>query len=79
MTKQLTDAEIIKLSLKLLSPEDRQEIQQDATALVLSVHEWNYRRERGFRPMFGEAMSYELLYKLGRFINEEYPIEDEPR
>ncbi len=71
MSKIYTESEIIKLSLKLLSEEDRLEVMEDATVLMGAVHEWNY--DKRFRPMFGEAMAYELLFKLGRFMNEKYP------
>ena len=75
MSKQLTDAEVIKLSLKLLSPEDRDEIRSDATVLLATMHEWNYRQGPKPKVMFGEKMAYELLYSLGRFMNEEFPEE----
>ena len=71
--KQPTDAEIIKLSLKLLSPEDREEVRADATVLLGAIHEWNWRQKPGRKVMFGKMMAYELLYSLGRFMNEEYP------
>ena len=62
MSREYSDSEIIKLSLKLLSEEDRLEVTEDATVLLGAVHEWNYNKR--FRPMFGEAMAYELLYSL---------------
>lgn len=76
MSKGPTDSEIIKLSLNLLSEEDRAEIRADATVLLGAMHEWNWKQKPGRKVMFGELMAYELLYSLGRFLNEEYP--DEP-
>jgi hypothetical protein len=73
--KELTDSDIIKLSLKLLSSEDQETIRQDATVLLGSIHEWNWKQMPGRKIMFGEAMAYETLYKLGRFLNEEYPLD----
>ena len=73
--KRPTDADIIKLSLNLLSPEDRDEIRSDATVLLATMHEWNYRQGPKPKVMFGEKMAYELLYSLGRFLNAEYPEE----
>jgi hypothetical protein len=71
--KEPTDSEIIKLSLNLLSEEDRLSIIGDATVLIGAVHEYNYNRK--FKPMFGEHMAYELLWALGRWLNEEYPLD----
>ena len=77
VSKQLSESEIIKLSL-LLYPEDMQkELKEDATVLVDAVHLRNpYRNENSrHRVMFGNLMSFELLYKLGRFLNAEYPLD----
>jgi hypothetical protein len=38
-----------------------------------AIHEWNWKQKPGRKVMFGEAMSYELLYALGRFMNERFP------
>jgi hypothetical protein len=76
--KQPTDAEIIKLSLNLLSPEDREMVRRDATVLLGAIHEWNWKQVPGRKIMFGEAMAYETLYKLGRWLNEEYPEDGTP-
>jgi hypothetical protein len=73
LAKQPTKSEIIKLSLNLLSEEDRAEIRSDATVLMGAIHEWNWKQKPGRKVMFGEAMSYELLYALGRFMNERFP------
>jgi len=59
--------------MNLLSPEDREEIRADATVLLATMHEWNYKQEPRRKVMFGEKMAYELLYSLGRFLNKEYP------
>ena len=75
MSKQLSESEIIKLSL-LLYPEDMQkELKEDATVLMASVRErYAYRANgRYHKVMFGKIMALETLYKLGRFLNEEYP------
>ena len=72
MTKP-TDSDIIKLSLRLLSEEDREEIVHDATVLLGAIHEYNRRQKPGRKIMFGEAMAYELLWAVGRLMNEEYP------
>ena len=74
--KDPTDAEILGLALKhLLSPEDRDEILQDATVLLGSIHEWNWKQAPGRKIMFGKAMALETLYALGKFLNEEFPEE----
>ena len=73
--KRQTDADIIELSLNLLSPEDREELKSDATVLLATMHEWNYNQGPRRKVMFGEKMAYELLYSLGRFLNEEYPLD----
>ena len=73
MSKQLSESEIIKLSLVLYPERVQREIREDATVLMASVHDWNSGKRPGFAPMFGEAMSYELLYRLGRWLNKEYP------
>jgi hypothetical protein len=75
MSKQATDSEIIKLSLNLLSSEDQESIRRDATVLLGAIHEWNWKQMPGRKIMFGEAMAYETLYKLGRWLNEEYPLD----
>lgn len=73
MTKKLSEAEIIKLSMILLSDKDAREVRQDAQVLLRNVHERSSDKPSWHKPMFGESMSYELLYKLGRWMNEEYP------
>ena len=71
MTRYYSEAEIIKLSL-ILYPEDVQrELRQDAQVLIINVHKRNPRQ----KIMFGEAMAYETLYKLGRWLNEEHPLD----
>ena len=75
MSKKYSDGEIIRQSLILLSPEDREEIRQDAQKLLLAMHDRNRNKPRYGKIMFGEMMSFELLYSLGRFMNEEYPLE----
>ena len=69
MSKQLSESEIIKLSL-LLYPEDkRRKLINLAQQLRLSIRMRDPRR----KPGLGKMGSYELLYRLGRFLNEEYP------
>jgi len=73
LTKELSDVEIIKLSMLLLSDKDAKEIREDAQVLLMKVHDRSSDKPSWHKPMFGEAMSYELLYKLGRWLNKEYP------
>ena len=75
MTKYYSDADIIKLSLILYPEQMCNELRRDARVLMGAVHEWNHEKNPAFSPMFGEAMAYETLYKLGRWLNEEYPEE----
>ena len=71
LTRYYSEAEIIKLSL-ILYPEDvRSELRQDAQVLMMNVHKRNPLQ----KIMFGEMMAFETLYKLGRFMNEECPLE----
>jgi len=65
-----SDSEIIKLSLLLYPEETQVELKNDATVLMAAVHARNPRT----KVMMGEMMSFELLYKLGRFLNENYPV-----
>lgn len=67
--KKLSDGQIIELSVELLSERERHEIRQHAQNLMLSVRMRDPRRKMGL----GKMGSFELLYKLGRFLNEEYP------
>lgn len=66
---KLTDSEIIKLSLILYPEEVRRELREDAQVLLMNVHKRNPIQ----KIMFGEMMAFETLYRLGRFLNEEYP------
>ena len=71
MGRYYSDAEIIKLSL-ILYPEDMcNELRQDAQVLMMNVH----KRNPVQKIMFGEMMAFETLYKLGRFMNREYPLD----
>ena len=75
LSKELSESDIIKLSL-VLYPEDMQnEIKEDVTVLMGAVHLRNpYRNENSrHKVMFGELMAYETLWKLGRWLNKEYP------
>ena len=69
MTKYYSDADIIKLSLILYPEVTRNELRQDAQVLLMNVHKRNPIQ----KIMFGEAMAYETLYKLGRWLSKEYP------
>ncbi len=71
MTRYYSEAEIIKLSL-ILYPDDMcLELRQDAQLLMMNVH----KRNPVQKIMFGEMMAFETLYKLGRFMNQEYPLD----
>ena len=67
MNKNISDGEIIKLSVKLLDEEERHKIRQGATMLMKTVHSRNPRQ----KSMFGDMMAYELLWKVGRWLNKE--------
>ena len=67
MNKNLSDGEIIKLSLRLYPEEMQYELREDATKLILAVH----GRNPHYKVMFGDMMAYELLWKLGKFLNEQ--------
>ena len=69
MNKNISDGEIIKLSVNLLDEEERHKIRQGAAKLVKTVHSRNPRQ----KIMFGDMMAYELLWKVGRWLNEEDP------
>ncbi len=71
MTKIYSELDIIKLSLILYPEEMQHELRQDAQVLMMNVRRRNPLR----KVMMGEKMSFELLYKLGRFMNREYPLE----
>ena len=71
MTRHYSEAEIIKLSLILYPEKMRLKLREGAQVLMMNVHERNPRQ----KIMFGEAMAYETLYRLGRFMNEEYPLD----
>ena len=68
MGKQ-TDGQLIVESLELLTDKERVRIERQAQRLMLTV------RMRYPFAMFGKMMAYETLYKLGRFMNEEFPEE----
>ena len=71
LTRYYSDAEIIKLSL-ILYPEDMCfELRQDAQVLMMNIH----KRNPVQKIMFGEMMAFELLYKLGRLMNREFPLD----
>ena len=72
MTRYYSEAEIIKLSLILYPEETQRVLRQDAQVLMMNVHKRNPLQ----KIMFGEMMAFETLYKLGRFMNEEFPLED---
>ena len=67
MNKNISDGEIIKLSVNLLDEEERIKIRQGAAKLMKTVHSRNPRQ----KIMFGDMMAYELLWKVGRWLNEE--------
>ena len=67
MNRKLSDGEIIKLSVKLLDEEERHKIRQGAANLMKTVHSRNPRQ----KIMFGDMMAYELLWKVGRWLNKE--------
>ena len=69
MSKKLSNGEIIKLSVNLLEEEERHNIRQGAAKLMKTVHSRNPRQ----KIMFGDMMAYELLYRVGRWLNEEDP------
>ena len=71
MTRYYSEAEIIKLSLILYPDEMCLELRQDAQVLMMNVHKRNPLQ----KIMFGELMSFELLYKLGRLMNERFPLD----
>jgi len=75
MSKKHSDGEIIRQSLILLSPEDRLEVRQTAQKLLLAMHDRNRNKPPYAKAMLGEMMSFELLFALGKFMNEEYPLE----
>ena len=67
MSKKPTDGQVIVQSLVLLTEEERISLEKNAQRLMLTV------RTRYPFAMFGRMMAYETLWKLGRFMNEEYP------
>ena len=69
MSNKMSDGEIIKLSVNLLDEEERAKIRQGAARLMKTVHSRNPRQ----KIMFGDMMAYELLYRVGRWLNEEDP------
>ena len=69
MNKNISDGEIIKLSVNLLDEEERIKIRQGAAKLMKTIHSRNPRQ----KIMFGDMMAYELLYRVGRWLNEEDP------
>ncbi len=71
MTKIYSELDIIKMSLILYPEEMQHELRQDAQVLMMNVRRRNPLR----KVMFGEKMSFETLYKLGRWMNEVYPDE----
>ncbi len=71
MTRYYSESDIIKMSLILYPEETRHELRHDAQVLIMNVHRRNPLR----KVMFGEKMAFETLYKLGRFMNEKYPLE----
>ena len=69
MSKKISDGEIIRLSVNLLDEEERHKIRQGANKLMKTVRGRNPRQ----KIMFGDMMAYELLYRVGRWLNEEDP------
>ena len=69
MSKKISDGEIIRLSVNLLDEEERVELQKSATALTKTMR----NRIPHYKIMFGDMMAYELLYRVGRWLNEEDP------
>ena len=67
MNRKLSDGEIIKLSVKLLDEDERIKIQKSAAALTKTMRS----RIPHYKIMFGDMMAYELLWKVGRWLNEE--------
>jgi len=64
-----TDGQLIVESLELLTDKERVALEKNVQRLMLTV------RMRYPFAMFGKMMAYETLYKLGRFMNEEFPEE----
>ena len=69
MNRKLSDGEIIKLSVNLLDEEERIKIQKNAATLTKTMRS----RIPHYKIMFGDMMAYELLYRVGRWLNEEDP------
>ena len=69
MNKNISDGEIIELSLVLYPEEMQHELEEDAMTLMDTIHARNPRQ----KIMYGKMMAFETLYKLGRFLNEQYP------
>ena len=69
MNNNISDGEIIKLSVKLLDEEERIKIQKSAAALTNTMR----NRRPHYKIMFGDMMAYELLYRVGRWLNKEDP------
>ena len=67
MNRKLSDGEIIKLSVNLLDEEELLKIQKSAAALTKTMR----NRRPHYKIMFGDMMAYELLYRVGRWLNEE--------
>ena len=67
MNKNISDGDIIKLSVNLLDEEERHKIRRGAAKLMKTVHSRNPRQ----KIMFGDMMAYELLYRVGRWLNKE--------
>ena len=65
MNRKLSDGEIIKLSVNLLDEKERIKIQKSAAALTKTMR----NRRPHYKIMFGDMMAYELLWKVGRFLN----------
>jgi len=71
MSKKYSDGEIIKLSVKLLDEEEHVEIRKSAAALTETMR----NRNPYYKIMFGDMMAYELLYRVGRWLNKEDPLD----
>jgi len=62
-----TKSQILEGALTLLSDDDRHDIRNHAQALMLTIHKRNPYQ----KIMFGDGMAMELLYEIGRFLNEQ--------
>lgn len=67
-TEVISKGQLLRWWLKQLSPEDQENIRADATVLVGEI--WQRNRIKEHPAHFGPVMALELLYELGRCLNE---------